>query len=117
MTEIYYCKNENDMKRVVIHLFRKELDNTCFEDAISYSGIYCCDCKPSEIECCEECDLDECLLVNCLNNKNIHNHITLGNKEIYYPCVVCVSDTYYEDERITICSVQQAKENTKYGIE
>ena len=36
MTEIYYCKNENDMKRVAIHLFRKELDNTCFEDAISY---------------------------------------------------------------------------------
>ena len=117
MTEIYYCKNENDMKRVAIHLFRKGLANTCFEDAINYSGIYCCDYKPSEIECCEECDLDECLLVEHLNNKNIHSYIRLENEGIDYPCLVCVADTLYEDERITICSIQQAKENTKYGIE
>ena len=116
MTEIYYCKNENDMKRVAVHLFAKELQDTCIEDATRYAGIYACDYKPEEIECCEECDLEKCFLIEYLDKKNIHNHITLENEDIDYPCIVCAADTHYEDERITICSVNNAKENTKYGL-
>lgn len=114
MTEIYYCRNEDDMKRVAIYLFQSGVDCTCVEDGITDAGLYSCDYKPEEIECCEECE-DECLLYEHLEDRNVHKHIELLDSEVEYPCIVCVADTYYNDERITVCSVQEAKENTKYG--
>ena len=116
MTEIYYCRNEDDMKRVAIYLFQSEVKYNGIEDGIMDSRIYCCDYKSEEAECCDDCE-DECLLYDHLEDKNIHKHIELLDSEVEYPCIVCVADTYYNDEKITICSVQEAKENTKYGFE
>lgn len=114
MTKIYYCRNEDDMKRIAIYLFQDGCNYSCVEDGISDAGIYGCNYKPEEIECCEDYNLDKCLLTEHLKDKNVHKHIELINNEIEYPCIVCVADTYYNDEKITICSVQKAKENTKY---
>lgn len=62
MAEIYYCRNENDMKRVAIHILENGINDTSFEDDMNDADIYSCDYKPEDIECCEECELDECLL-------------------------------------------------------
>lgn len=114
MTEIYYCRNEDDMKRVAIHIFKS--GNGSFENDMNASGIYCCDYKTEEFECCEDCEIEECLLYEHLDEKNVHKHIELLSSDVEYPCIVCVTDTFYEDEKITTCSVAEAKENTKYGM-
>lgn len=116
MTKIYYCKNEDDMKRVAIHIFEKEINNSSFEDGIDNSGIYCCDYKSEEIECCQDCNLEECLLCKHLEDKNVHKHIELMDKYLNYPYVVCVADTYHKKDSITVCSIADAKDNTKYGF-
>ena len=116
MTEIYYCRNEDDMKRVAIHIFSNETLYGNVEQQILDAGIYSCDYRPEDVECCQDCECEEgCLLYEHLEDKNVHKHIELMDGEIEYPCIVCVADTHYEDEKVTIISVAEAKESTKYG--
>ena len=117
MAEIYYCKNEDDMKRVAIHLLKDGINYYSFETGLDNSRIYSCDFVSDEIECCEECELEKCLLVEHIEDKDIRKHIQLCENDSNYPCIVCVADTYATDERITICSIADAKDNTKYGYE
>lgn len=112
MTEVYYCRNEEDMKRVAIHIFSNP--NYELDESIDKSHLYSCDYKPEDIECCEECELEFCLLHNHLSDKNVHKHIEVY-QDIDYPCIVCVTDSDLRDESVTICSVTEAKDNTKYG--
>lgn len=114
MTPVFYCKNEDDFKRVVIHIFKNE--NYELDECIEMSKIICCNYKPEEINSCQECELDSCLLYEHLEESNVHKHIDVC-QDIEYPCVVCIADTYYKDERIAICSIADAKLNTKYGFE
>ena len=125
MTEIYYCRNEDDMKRVAIHIFTHKFNNAGAEDALADSGICVCDYinkkisdDEEEIYDCYECAdrEDECVLCDHLKDKDVFKHIEIYNTEVEYPCVVCIADTYYPDEKFTICSVTKAKENTKYGV-
>lgn len=115
MTEIYYCKNEDDMKRVAIHIFQYEYQNSGADDALQKSCI--CGCDYANMGC-NECELDGCLLCDKLDKKDVHKHIDIDmytNDDIEYPCVVCVADTYDSSEKVTVCSISDAKENTKYG--
>lgn len=57
------------------------------------------------------------MLVSHIEDKDIIKHIKRKDEDIEYPCVVCVADSYYKDERIAICSIADAKESTKYGYD
>jgi len=72
-----------------------------------------------EIQCCDECAKcrNKCLLVSHIKDKDIRKHIKQEDEDIEYPCIVCVGDSYYKDERITICSISDAKERTRYGYD
>ena len=72
-----------------------------------------------EIQCCNECAEceNECLLVLHIKDKDVRKHIKRKNEDIEYPCIVCIADSYYKDERITICSISDAKEHTKFGYD
>lgn len=111
MAEIYYCKNEEDFKRVVIHIFKN--DNYEPEECIELSKICACKYKPEETESCHECDLDMCLLYEHLNDKDVRKQIVVPD-DIPYPCIICITESDFLDERVTICSVEEAKNNTKY---
>lgn len=115
MTEIYYCKNEDDMKRVAIHIFGNRLYGS-IEEHLMEAGIYSCDYKSEDAECCMDCEHEECMLCKRVYNgdTNVYKHIELDG-EVDYPCIVCVADTYERDERITIVPVAEAKDATKYG--
>lgn len=124
MADIYYCRNEDDMKRVAIHIFEDKVNNVSVDEGISDSYIYSCDYVSNKvtkdgykIESCVDCCNEEfdCVLCEHLKDKNVHKHIELCDVDAEYPFIVCVADTYYPDESITICSVKEAKENTKYG--
>lgn len=105
------------MKHVAIYIFKEILEQKCLEEALKYSGIFLCDyINNEEIECCDECE-NECLLISHMNDKDVIKHIGYKNEDIEYPCIVCFADTYYKDEMITICSISDAKEYTKYGYE
>ena len=107
------------MKRVAIHIFKEILDKDCLEEALRYSGIYLCDyINDEEIECCDECAECEngCLLISHIDDRDVRKHIKWKYEDTNYPCIVCFADTYYRDERITICSISDAKNNTKYGV-
>ena len=108
------------MKRTSLYIFEEILHRECLEEALEYSGIYLCDyINDDEIECCDECAEceNECLLVSHIKDKDVRKHIKRKDEDIEYPCIVCVSDSYYKDERITICSISDAKEYTKYGYD
>ena len=108
MAEIYYCKNEEDMKRAAIHIFSNP-NNYDLEESINNAHLYSCDYKPDDIECCAECELEYCLLCDHLSDKNAYKHVEV-RQDIDYPCIVCVTD-----KEATICSLAEAKDNTKYG--
>lgn len=126
MAEIYYCRNEDDLKRVCLYIFHDELNNSCAENAIELSGIRCCDYRNNDeeecyIDSCQQClydyDDDICLLADHLEDKDARKHILLKHEDIEYPCIVAVTDAYYKDERMLICPISDAKANTKYGYE
>lgn len=103
-----------------MYIFKEVLNNECLEDALDYSGIYLCDyINDKEIECCDECAECEnkCLLVSHIEDKDVRKHIKQKYEDVEYPCIVCVTDSNYRDERITICSISDAKEHTKYGYD
>ncbi len=52
-----------------------------------------------------------------MGDKDVRKHIKRKNEDIEYPCIVCVADSYYKNERITICSIADVKECTKYGYD
>lgn len=116
MVEIFYCKNENDMKKACLHIFRFFATNVSLDYAIQKSNISCCDILSNDLEFCDQCKNDGCILFDHLEDKNIHNHINVVfSTEIEYPCIVCLA-TEEDCEDVTIYSVNQAKYNTKYGI-
>lgn len=115
MTEVYYCKDENDIKRVAMHIFQSDVINRSFEESRHYANICVCDFAPIDTSC-NKCELEKCLLIKHMEDKDVYKHISLFDDRITYPCIVCMADTHYNDEKVTICSIAQAKENTKYGV-
>lgn len=118
MTKIYYCKNEDDLKRVAIHIFTEVSEITCCEDGLQYAKICGCDYNTQE-ESEFNCDCDECLLYDHMEDKDAYKHIELRDIDCEFPCIVCVNDIDYssdEDEIVMIYSISEAKCNTKYGI-
>lgn len=117
MAYLFYCKNEDDFKKVVIHIFKSELCYNCVESALEHSKIYSCTYKEDkEIECCDECDEDVCVLCDKLDSeKNIYKDTEVSEPDVDYPLVV-VYDSDLEDT-VQYFSMSEIKENTKYGIE
>lgn len=106
------------MKRISLYIFEEILNRECLEKAMEYSRIYLCDyINNEEIECCDECAecKNKCLFISHIKDKDVRKHIKLKDEDIEYPCIVCFANTYYKDEQITICSISDAKEYTKYG--
>ena len=119
---IYYCKNEDELKKVCFDLFSKN-NFDCWEEAKDLSKICGCSFNNEEKFCNDDiCEDKGCDLVTCLlneNTKNIYKYIILQEfeEELNYPVIVSFDiNTYYEDEKFQIISVSDAKKNTKYGI-
>lgn len=101
-----------------LYIFKQLLDQECLEEALECSGIYLCDyINDEEIESCDECAEceNECLLVSHINDIDVRKHINRKDEDTEFPCIVCFANTYYKNERITICSISEAKECTEYG--
>lgn len=114
MTEVYYLQNKKQYKTVIARLFM----DCSSPDEGSGLGIVGCYYDGNEKYCyeceCEYCRLYEDILDN-LNHQNILSNI-LTEEDIQYPSIMVIADTYDSNEKITIIKVEEAKENTKYGV-
>lgn len=121
MNQIYYCKNEDDLKRVMTHIFKETYGYYGIEDALIEAKISRCGyVEDTDIENCMACELEDCMLCRHFNDKNLHNSIYLHDDLInntYFPCIVSFADTFDKNEKLTICSLSDAKNNTKYGFQ
>lgn len=63
--------------------------------------------------CCD-CWFDECQFINHQEDKDVTEHL-LFNQKIYFPAILVIANTEFDDERITWTSVYEAKDNAKYG--
>jgi len=116
MAIIFYCKDETDYKKVAVHIFNSEINNNSLEDAIKYSGILTCSFnKDEEFDWCEGCELEDCLLVDKLGDKDIYKEIEVYQLEEVYPLLVVYDSDL--DGIVQYVSINNAKSNTKYGIE
>lgn len=77
-------------------------------------GIYGCNYQNVD-NGCTYCENDNCLLVKHLSDRDITAHIELSDEKVDYPAILVLADTYYNDEKVTLASIKEAKRNTKYG--
>lgn len=110
ITEIYYIQNEKQYKRLLINLIR---ENYISPDEFQ-EIIYGCDCLNAE-DGCSYCEADDCLLIEHLNDKDITEHIELWGEDMDFPAILVLADTYCRDEKFTLTTIRNAKENTRYG--
>lgn len=112
-TEIYYCKNEEDLKRVSLHIFNEALDRYGVEIALMRSHIQYCDYAQDQEQdydiTCADCDIDECLLFVHQDDKDVRKHFEIEQVDCVLPCIVCIDD----DDITNYCSVEKSKNNTK----
>jgi len=55
------------MKRVAIHIFGNRLYGS-IEEHLLEAGIYSCDYKSENAECCGDCEHEECILCKQIDN-------------------------------------------------
>lgn len=118
MTEIYYVQNEKQYRQLLVRLaIEKDKD----PDELYDIGIYGCNYNLDEDGdcywgCCEDgCDSDVCGFISHRKDKDITDHITVKEVEVDFPLIFVLADAYFHNERVTMVSVKEAKENTKYG--
>ena len=110
---LFYCKNENDIKKVAIQIFTIESEISV-DEAILKSKIYNCIYKnEGQLDCCDDCE-DLCELCQNLSNKDVYKNIEILEPKIEYP-LIAVYDRD-SDECLKYFSVNDIKDNTKYGI-
>jgi len=114
ITKVYYVKSEQEYKKMLLHL--------CGDDIEKYSYLtdfYGCNYQfINKFNNCVNCKLEECILLNRLQDKDVLAHVELEEAEREYPAiVVIVVDTHCDDEKttITFVPVKEAKNNSKYG--
>lgn len=83
-------------------------------DEIQHIGISGCDHQTTE-EGCSYCETDDCFLMQHLEDKDITEHFDIYETETEFPAILVIADMHYDDEKITLVSVREIKENTKYG--
>lgn len=65
--------------------------------------------------CDESCETDACCFIQHKYDKNIADHIAINEVRVEFPLILVLADVYSRDERVTMISVKEAKDNTKYG--
>lgn len=120
MTEIYHIQNEKQYKKLLIRLI-SERDYS--PDEFEELNIYSCDYKKHHEldvlewdDVCDNCNANECELIKHIEDKDVANHFDIiGQSDIDYPSILVLADTNDPHENITLISVREAKENTRYG--
>ena len=117
ITEIYYTQNEKQYKRILIRLIQ-EKDYS--PDDLQEIGIFGCNYDKNNIEdwedSCDGCEVEECVLLEHIEDKDVLEHFKTFDEDTEFPAILVFADTYFNDEKVTLISVKEAKENTKYGI-
>lgn len=110
ITEVYYIQNGKQYRKLLINLIR---ERNIAPDELQDIGIYGCNYQDME-DGCSYCETDDCFLMQHLEDKDITEHFDIYETETEFPAILVIADTHY-DEKITLVSVREIKENTKYG--
>lgn len=120
MTEVYYVQNETQYRQLLVRLaIEKDKDPDDLQDL----GICGCNYKLDEEgdrywDCCDKsCETDACCFMQHKNDVDVANHIAIEEIKVEFPFIFVLADAYSRDERVTLVSVKEAKENTKYGYD
>lgn len=110
---VYYIQNEKQYRRLLVGLLPK-IDDWNLTANID---IYGCDYGGDDIDGdCAMCELDNCVLLEHLNDKDVTNHIKLFDYIEEYPVIMVVTDSSLSDKMVEFVPVSVAKENRKYGV-
>lgn len=118
MTEVYYVQNEKQYRQLLVRLaIEKDKD----PDELYEIGICGCNYKLDDngeyyLDCCDDgCETDACCFILHKADKDIADHIAVSEVKVEFPFILVLADAYSRDERVTMISVKEAKDNTKYG--
>lgn len=113
---IYYCKNEKEIKKVMLDIFIY-YSGCSNEEALYHSNIVGCICNEDDEYSCYGCDNESCSVNEMCDKGKINiDKIEFGDKvcEAEYPCLVINNDEMvYGDDVVEIFSISECKQNTK----